>query len=332
MSNATVSVFTAPNEPFEFHEVPLSEDNLEPNKVLVKIDTATVCGSDIWTYTGARPADTPLTMGHEAVGTVVASNRKNLEAGTRVVWSIVDSCGRCPFCTDYDLPQKCENLKKYGHTHGDLNGTYATHIVLDAGTTIIPVSPTLNEGLASTLGCAWSTAEACLEKIPSETRTVLVVGLGMVGFSAAYLAQRNGMTVSVLDNRQDKLDLAADMGFNTEIPEKVDAVIEAVGVIDPFEKALEHLRIGGTAVIAGLVHPDTHLKMAAERVVKNCWTWVGIHNYNPRHLHRAVVSAHGFQEKVDPSRIFSPPYPLKDLTQAIQEAQTGKWLRVLVKP
>lgn len=332
MSQARISIFHGSGQPVTFEEVDLPLGQLEPNQAIVEIETATICGSDIWTYTGARPADVPLTLGHEGVGRVVESTRRDLEPGTRVVWSIVDSCGRCPNCTDYELPQKCDNLLKYGHTPQLLSGTYATHTLLRAGTTILPVSAALSHATASTLCCAWSTAEACLEKIPRETRSVLVVGLGMVGFAAAYIAQKNGLKVIVYDNRQDKLDLAVSMGFEVEIPKEVDAVVEAAGHIEPFEMALRHLRVGGTAVIAGLVHPDTRLNIPAEQVVKNCWTWVGVHNYNPRHLHRALVSAFGFQQKVDADQIFSSPYPLDRLEEAIKEAQSGRWLRVPVTP
>src|SRR5690606_23671895 len=128
MSTAQVSVFHGSGIPVTIEERPLPTE-LGPNQVLVHIDTATIRGSDIWTFTGARQANVPLTLGHEGVGTVVESNRRDLEPGKRVVWSMVDSCGRCPHCTDHDLPQKCDTLTKYGHDSGYLTGTYATHIL-----------------------------------------------------------------------------------------------------------------------------------------------------------------------------------------------------------
>lgn len=332
MTYGRTTLFNGPELGLEMKEVPLPLEQLEPNQALVEIEATTVCGSDLWTYTGARETPIPITLGHEGVGRVVESTRRDLEPGTRVVWSIVDSCGRCPYCTDYDLPQKCDSLLKYGHSQQDFSGTYASHVVLRAGTTVLTVSPDLNDALACTLCCAWSTAEACLEHIPRNARRVLVAGMGMLGVSVAYLAQRNGCTVFVMENRDEKRELAREMGFETDLPREVDAVIEAAGSVAAFEDALSHLRVGGTAVVAGLVHPNSMLTIPAENLVKNCWDWVGVHNYNPRHLHRALVNSYGFQQLIEPSRVFSQSFPLDDLDGAIHEALSGRWLRVLVRP
>ena len=75
----------------------------------------------------------PCVLGHEAVGRVIASSRAGVMPGQRVTWSLADSCGECPACTDYRLPQKCTSLFKYGHaalaSGSGLNGGYASHIV-----------------------------------------------------------------------------------------------------------------------------------------------------------------------------------------------------------
>ncbi len=332
MSEASVSIFHGPNQPLTIESQHLPIGELQSNEVLIKIQLATICGSDIWSFSGSRPTNAPLTMGHEGVGIVIESARRDIQPGQRVVWSIVDACGRCPYCTDYDLPQKCDQQLKYGHTDSNLSGTFASHMLLRAGTTILPVSPDLNDALASTLCCAWSTAEACLEQLPTDARTITVVGLGMVGIAAAFLAQRNGRTVYVLDSREDKQALAREIGLQTSIPVQVDAVIEATGHIQPFEQALDQLRTGGTAVIAGLVHPESHITFPIERLVKKSWRWIGVHNYNPRHLHRALVNAHAFQDKIEPARVFSPAFELEEIDSAMKEAHSGKWLRVPLKP
>lgn len=332
MITATTSIFHGSQQPFTFDKVEINPESLEQNEILVQIQLATICGSDIWSYMGSRPSDTPLTMGHEGVGIVIESRRKDIQPGQRVVWSIVDACGRCPYCTDYDLPQKCDQQLRYGYSKQQLAGTFASHMILRAGTTVLPVSPDLNNALASTLCCAWSTAEACLERLPREASTISVVGLGMVGIAAAFLAQRNGRTVYVLDHREDKQQLAQEIGLQTSIPNQVDAIIEATGHMAPFEQALDQLRTGGTAVIAGLVHPESHLSFPIERLVKKSWTWIGVHNYNPRHLHRALINAHAFQGRIDPSRVFSPAYEMSDIDSAMKEAHSGKWLRVPLLP
>ena len=111
---------------------------LAPGEVLVEIDLATICGSDLHTLSGLRTEPTPLILGHEAVGRIVASQRPGFSAlGDRVSWSIADSCGTCLACTEHRLPEKCAALFKYGHatlTDGSgLNGCYATHLLIRPG-------------------------------------------------------------------------------------------------------------------------------------------------------------------------------------------------------
>lgn len=332
MSVARVLRFEGKERELRLAEIDLDAIEVGANEVLVRVELATICGSDLWTYSGAREVAAPLTLGHEGLGRVVRSGRSHLQEGTKVVWSLVDSCGRCSFCTDYGLPQKCESVFKYGHSQGELTGAYGTHLLLRGGTTVLPVSADMNDALAATLCCAWSTAEACLEQIPTEAQRVLIVGMGMLGFSLAFLCKRMGKAVYVMDEREDKRELARALGVSTDMPEEVGAVVECVGKVAPFEEALSRLRIGGTAVIAGLVHPDTHINITGEQIVKNCWNWVGVHNYAPRHLHRALVSATAFQNVVELDKIFSREYGLDEWEEAFEEAMTHKWMRVVLRP
>ncbi|MBV9169499.1 MAG: alcohol dehydrogenase catalytic domain-containing protein [Chloroflexi bacterium] len=54
---------------------------LEPGEVLVRIERAGVCGSDVAVFSGKRQAEYPLIMGHEAVGTIVDSRMQNRPVG-----------------------------------------------------------------------------------------------------------------------------------------------------------------------------------------------------------------------------------------------------------
>ena len=115
---ATAAIFDGPGRSLRHAELALPEV-IEPGQVLVRIRLATICGSDLHTFGGQRQEPTPLILGHEGVGEVLAigSGRKSVAVGDRVTWTIGDSCGRCPACTGYALPQKCRRLFKYGHGH-----------------------------------------------------------------------------------------------------------------------------------------------------------------------------------------------------------------------
>src|SRR4051812_42760727 len=76
---------------------------LEPTDAIVRIDTATICGTDLHILKGDVPEVKPGTiLGHEAVGTVVevGSAVTTIEPGDRVLVSCITSCGRCRFCKE----------------------------------------------------------------------------------------------------------------------------------------------------------------------------------------------------------------------------------------
>jgi len=73
----------------------------EPTDALVRIDTSTICGTDLHILKGDVPEVKPGTiLGHEAVGTVIETGSAvtTLQAGDRVLISCITSCGRCDFC------------------------------------------------------------------------------------------------------------------------------------------------------------------------------------------------------------------------------------------
>ena len=74
-----------------------------PTDAIVKIDSSTICGTDLHILKGDVPEVQPGTiLGHEAVGTVVeiGSAVTTLEPGDRVLVSCITSCGRCRFCKE----------------------------------------------------------------------------------------------------------------------------------------------------------------------------------------------------------------------------------------
>src|SRR4029450_9049600 len=78
-------------------------DVLAPTDAIVRIDSATICGTDLHILKGDVPEVVPGTvLGHEAVGTIVEVGDAvtTLELGDRVLVSCITSCGRCRFCKE----------------------------------------------------------------------------------------------------------------------------------------------------------------------------------------------------------------------------------------
>lgn len=72
-----------------------------PTDVIVRIDTTTICGTDLHILKGDVPAVIPgRILGHEGVGTIteVGSSVTTLAVGDEVIISCIKSCGRCKFC------------------------------------------------------------------------------------------------------------------------------------------------------------------------------------------------------------------------------------------
>ena len=76
---------------------------LEPTDAIVRIDSSTICGTDLHILKGDVPEVEPGTvLGHEAVGTIVETGAAvtTLQEGDRVLVSCITSCGRCRFCRE----------------------------------------------------------------------------------------------------------------------------------------------------------------------------------------------------------------------------------------
>src|SRR3954465_12579582 len=88
----------------------------EPTDVIVKVDTTTICGTDLHILKGDVPAVTEgRILGHEAVGTVVETGAavSGLAEGDRVLVPAITSCGRCGPCKA-GMAAHCEALGGIG--------------------------------------------------------------------------------------------------------------------------------------------------------------------------------------------------------------------------
>src|SRR5499433_2507625 len=76
---------------------------VEATDAIVRIDSSTICGTDLHILKGDVPeVKLGTVLGHEAVGriTEVGSAVTTLEPGDRVLVSCITSCGRCHFCKE----------------------------------------------------------------------------------------------------------------------------------------------------------------------------------------------------------------------------------------
>lgn len=345
-SSARIAVFHGANQPFEFREWAIPE-TLGPGECLVEILCATLCGSDLHTLHGKRQEPTPCILGHEAIGRVVrvGLDRETALLGRRVTWSLADSCHHCTPCLEWDLPQKCVQLFKYGHARlnngSGLNGCYASHVLLRAGTEIVEVPDTVTNSMAAPANCALATMVAATERGPSTQGCAVIQGAGLLGLlGCALLKSKGWRRVVVVDVSEQRLGLVTAFGGTPALGSAkemapagtVDWVLEASGNPRVVSEGIELLRPGGFYTWVGMVHPDSQLTLSGETVIRKCLTVHGLHNYAPRHLRDGMKFLASAGSHLPWEQTVSPPFPLRDLDAAIRLAETGQWPRVAIQP
>ena len=245
----------------ESQPISVGELELAPpgdSELLVRIEAAGLCHSDLSVVDGSRVRPVPMLLGHEAAGVVeqAGSAMADVPVGQRIVMTFLPRCGQCPACATNGLtpcePGSAANgagtlmggerrLSRGGEPvnhHLGVSG-FATYAVVDRRS-VVPVPADVPPEVASLLGCAVLTGGGAVINAgrPQSGQTVVVVGLGGVGMAAVITALAHPVVqVISVDQLADKLDLAMSMGVHEaytpdqarEQEVKAAVVIEAAG-------------------------------------------------------------------------------------------------------
>lgn len=272
----------ADSTPIRVQEMDL--EGPQQGEVLVRIEAAGICHSDLSVVNGNRPRPVPMLLGHEAAGIVeeLGEGVDDLAVGQRVVMTFLPRCGRCPGCrsngttpceegsasnADGTLLGGGRRLSRNGqpiHHHVGVSA-FATHAVVSRRS-IVPVGMDVPPHVAALLGCALLTGGGAVLNVakPASSSRVAIVGLGGVGMAALITALATGVEHVVgIDTLPAKLDSALRLGATEamtsaaalERGEKFDAVIEAAGHARALEAAVALTRPGGVTVTVGLPAP-----------------------------------------------------------------------------
>ncbi|MGW5386092.1 zinc-binding dehydrogenase [Nocardia sp. NPDC003963] len=307
-----------------------------PGELLVRVSLATVCGSDLHTVAGRRAAPSPSILGHEAVGRVVAAGPDTDHGiGERVVWSVTVACGRCARCRR-GFTAKCERVRKVGHEAftGDwpLSGGYAEHILLPAGVTTVAVPDEVPDTVAAPAGCATATVMAALEAAGDLSgRRVLVCGAGLLGVTATAACVARGASVQISDPHPARRELAARFGAGPDDGRPVDIAFDFSGSSAAVAAALSRLDLGGELVLAGSVTPAPTVPLDPEAVVRGWLTVTGVHNYEPRHLVRAIEFLTATVAALPWGELVAEPVGLDAIGTVLKPAPRGV-LRAAIAP
>jgi alcohol dehydrogenase len=246
----------------------------EPTDVVVRVDTTTICGTDLHILQGDVPAVTDgRVLGHEAVGTVaeVGDAVRGFSVGDRVLVPAITKCGRCEYC-GRGMPSHCQTVGGIGWIFGHLiDGTQAEYVrVPYADTSLYTIPEGVSDQqaifLADSLPTGYEVGVLAGNVRPGNI--VAVVGAGAVGLSAVLTTGLWGASkVIAIDTNKFRLEKAMEFGATDTVevgPDTVgevtaltdglgvDVAIEAVGYPETLLTAASLVRPGGTIANIGV--------------------------------------------------------------------------------
>jgi alcohol dehydrogenase len=268
----------------------------DPTDVVVKVDTTTICGTDLHILKGDVPAVTEgRILGHEAVGTIVETGAavSSLKKGDRVLVPAITSCGRCGPCK-VGMAAHCEAVGGigwiFGHLIDGVQSEFARVPFAETSVHLVPegVSDEQVLFLADILPTGYEIGVQNGGVKPGDT--IAVVGAGPVGLAAMMTAEIAGASrIIAVDMAPSRLKHAENFGATHTVlggenaekeilaiaPGGVDVAMEAVGVPDTFDLCTRIVRAGGTVANIGVHGSPTTLHLE-ELWIKNITITTGL--------------------------------------------------------
>ncbi|WOO40258.1 zinc-binding alcohol dehydrogenase family protein [Rubellicoccus peritrichatus] len=245
--------------------IDVPEPALEDNEVLLKVKRVGYCGSDLSTFRGLNPlVSYPRVPGHELAGTITVIGSAvsgDWKIGDKALVLPYTSCGKCSACR-----QGRFNTCRYNQTLGvQREGGLAEYIAVPAEKLMTSTVLDFHElALVEPLTVGFHAVDRARVEAKD---TVLVFGCGAIGLGVIAGAAERGARVVAVDIDAAKLDLALKAGAKEVInsaeqsladevtrltnDDGVDVVIEAIGLPQTFQAAVELVCFAGRVVYVG---------------------------------------------------------------------------------
>ncbi len=306
---------------------------------IVRVDTTTICGTDLHILKGDTPEVTAgRILGHEAVGTVeqVGAGVTTVKPGDRVLVSCISACGRCEYCREGRSGQ-CTGGGGWilGYM---IDGTQAEYVRVpfaDTSTYALPEGSSDEEilMLADILPTGYEVGVLNGQVRPGDT--VAVVGAGPVGLAAITGARLytpgHVIAIDLADARLEAaIAFGADLTVNNSRDDAVayvksvtggrgaDVAIEAVGVPASFELCTELVRPGGHVANIGVHGKPATLHLESLWIRDITVTTGLVDAYSTPTLMR-LVEAH----QIDAARFATHHFKLSEMTDAYDVFQNA---------
>ena len=337
-------------------------------ELLVRIEAAGLCHSDLSVINGDRPRPLPMALGHEAAATVVAlgdPDDRQFAVGDRVVLSFLPACGECQRCQSgegYMCPRGAAangagELLRGGHRlhRGDTGvfhhlgiSAFADHAVIDQRSAV-KIDQDIPVEIAALFGCAVLTGVGAVFNSAQlrAGESIAIYGLGGVGLAALLGAVAGGaVPIAVIDPSAAKRALALELGasgafapdgaetqIETLLGGKPDIVIETVGKARVLEAAYHLARRGGRVITVGLPNPAELFTIPAVSIVGDGKSIIGSYlgaAIPARDIPRYIALWRAGRLPVE--RLLSSVSPLSQINELFDNLSQGSAIRQIVLP
>jgi threonine dehydrogenase-like Zn-dependent dehydrogenase len=324
----------------------------ESNDVLLRIDRAAICGTDLHPYHGRMEIEEGFVLGHEYMGTIEAKgdNVTWFEEGERVVGSFFVACGSCWFCRR-GAYMKCAAIRVFGMgmAMGDLQGAQAEYVrVPQADLTLrkVPGDGELADEDVLFVGDILTTGYDAVRKAGIQPGDlVAVVGCGPVGLCTIMSALALGAgKVVAIDMVPDRRKLAESLGAIAIDPKETDpedvvrdltewrgadVVVDAVGHESALAATFPLVRMGGTISLPGMYVEDQASVPIGEMWLKNITIVAGVANIQAHMDELLELIRDG---RIDPKVIVSHRLPLTEAAKGYEMFDSKEALKVVLNP
>jgi L-iditol 2-dehydrogenase len=310
--------------------------------VVLAVEAAGICGTDLHIVDDEFRSSPPVTMGHEVCGIVVEVGEgvDSRWLDRRVVSeTYFSTCGACEHCRS-GRSNLCPDRRSIGSA---VDGAFAPRLLVPARDlhSVPDRLPSAAATLAEPLACVCN----CLLDPPlvGAGDDVLVVGPGPVGLLAAQVARGCGARVHVVGTERDahRLALARELGCDTSSgdeasnsllqggsPRLFDVVVECSGSKGGIATCLEHARRGGRYVQVGLAGKPVTISL--DEVCFRELTITSGNASTPASWRRAMTLIE--ERAVDLEPLVSDVVPLSDWERAFAATRAGEGVKIVLDP
>jgi len=321
---------------------------LEAGEVLVKVNVALTCGTDLKVFQRgyhARMIVPPALFGHELSGVIeeVGPGVRDFRRGMRVVALNSAPCGACFYCMKHQ-ENLCEDLLFN-------NGAYAEYIkiprrIVESNMLALPDDVTFESAaMTEPLACALRGLQETGVDIGD---TITIIGAGPLGLMLMQVAKLMGCDVVAVVKRDEQVSEAKRFGADDVVHiNKVkspieavmhltegrgsDVVIEAVGRPQVWQWAVDMVRRGGAVNFFGGCASGTKVELDTNRLHYSELTLKATFHHTPESVRKAFALI--AEKKIKSTDYVTGEAPLSKLKQVLQQMlERGNQIKTAIIP